>query len=151
MDRLGQSNELLVLALDVNGPARAVVASCRAYARFGRNDVLVNNAGYGIIAAVEEETAEEVEALFRTNAFGLLAVTHAILPLMRTQSAGRILNFLVIGCLSNHEHTHRRRPDMVSGVWLIVRRVHDEGFHVRPEKGIGPTGPHGSSRPLACP
>jgi short-subunit dehydrogenase len=100
MDRLGQSNELLVLALDVNGPARAVVASCRAYARFGRNDVLVNNAGYGIIAAVEEETAEEVEALFRTNAFALLAVTHAILPLMRTQSAGRILNLLVTSCLS---------------------------------------------------
>jgi short-subunit dehydrogenase len=57
----------------------------------------VNNAGYGLVSAIEEATAEEVEALFRTNVFGLLAVTRAILPGMRSQRSGRILNFSSIG------------------------------------------------------
>ncbi|MUO85254.1 oxidoreductase [Agrobacterium vitis] len=97
VDRLGQSDKLLAVALDVNDAQQADAAAAQAYARFGRIDLLVNNAGYGLISAVEEASAEEVEALFRTNVFGLLAVTRAILPVMRAQRSGRILNFSSIG------------------------------------------------------
>ncbi len=97
IDRLGPSEKLLAVALDVNNPAQAESAADQAHARFGRIDVLVNNAGYGLVSAVEEASAEEVEALFRTNVFGLLAVTRAILPGMRRQRSGRILNFSSIG------------------------------------------------------
>jgi NAD(P)-dependent dehydrogenase (short-subunit alcohol dehydrogenase family) len=81
----------------VNDPEQAEAAAAQANARFGRIDILVNNAGYGMVSAVEEASAEEVEALFRTNVFGLLAVTRAILPLMRAQRSGRILNFSSVG------------------------------------------------------
>jgi len=97
IDRLGPSDKLLAVALDVNNPAQAESAAYQAHDRFGCIDVLVNNAGYGLVSAVEEASAEEVEALFRTNVFGLLAVTRAILPGMRRQRSGRILNFSSIG------------------------------------------------------
>ena len=54
-------------------------------ARFGRIDVLVNNAGFGVLGGVEETSAKDVEAVFRTNVFGLLEVTRAVLPQMRQQ------------------------------------------------------------------
>ncbi|TPP05380.1 oxidoreductase [Rhizobium glycinendophyticum] len=97
VDRLGRSDKLLAVALDVNDAQQAEAAAAQATARFGRIDILVNNAGYGLVSAVEEASAEEVEALFRTNVFGLLAVTRAILPGMRRLRSGRILNFSSIG------------------------------------------------------
>lgn len=97
IDRLAQTDKLLAVALDVNDAGQAIAAADQAHDRFGRIDVLVNNAGYGLVSAVEEATAEEVEALFRTNVFGLLTVTRAILPVMRAQRSGRILNFSSIG------------------------------------------------------
>lgn len=59
---------------------------------FGRIDVLVNNAGYGPLGAVEEITDPEARSIFDTNAFGLLNVTRAALPMLRSQKAGRIIN-----------------------------------------------------------
>jgi len=59
--------------------------------------VLLNNAGFGLMGAVEEASATEVEAVFRTNVFGLLNVTRAVLPLMRKARSGRILNISSIG------------------------------------------------------
>ncbi|MCK3779424.1 SDR family NAD(P)-dependent oxidoreductase [Ensifer sesbaniae] len=96
VDRLGESDNLLAVALDVNDALQAEAAAAKAHDRC-RIDVLVNNAGYGLVSAVEEATAEEVEALFRTNVFGLLAVTRAILPVMRAHRSGRILNVSSIG------------------------------------------------------
>jgi NAD(P)-dependent dehydrogenase (short-subunit alcohol dehydrogenase family) len=95
--RLGEHVNLLVLPLDVTDEVQAHAAAKIAVERFGHIDVLVNNAGYGLLGAVEEATAVEIEALYRTNVFGLLAVTRAVLPYMRRQRSGRILNFSSIG------------------------------------------------------
>jgi NAD(P)-dependent dehydrogenase (short-subunit alcohol dehydrogenase family) len=96
-DRFGHQPNLLAVALDVTDEAQAQVAAKAAIDRFGRIDILVNNAGYGLLGAVEEATGAEVEALYRTNVFGLLAVTRAVLPYMRRQRSGRIMNLSSVG------------------------------------------------------
>jgi NAD(P)-dependent dehydrogenase (short-subunit alcohol dehydrogenase family) len=80
--RLDDHPSLLALALDVTNEAQAREAAAAAVARFGRIDVLLNNAGYGLMGAVEEASADEVEGVYRTNVFGLLNVTRAVLPYM---------------------------------------------------------------------
>jgi NAD(P)-dependent dehydrogenase (short-subunit alcohol dehydrogenase family) len=99
IDRIGQHPNLLAVALDVTDEAQAHQAAKTAVERFGRIDILVNNAGYGLLGAVEEATGAEIEALYRTNVFGLLAVTRAVLPHMRRQRSGRILNLSSVGGL----------------------------------------------------
>jgi NADP-dependent 3-hydroxy acid dehydrogenase YdfG len=75
--------DVLTLSLDVTLEEEAKKVVSAALARFGRIDVLVNNAGYGFIGAIEEAGAQEIEAIYRTNVFGLLNVTRAVLPAMR--------------------------------------------------------------------
>jgi NAD(P)-dependent dehydrogenase (short-subunit alcohol dehydrogenase family) len=95
--RYADNPNVLVVPLDVTDNIQAQDAALSAIKHFGRIDVLVNNAGYGLLGAVEEATPDEVEALYRTNVFGLLNVTRAVLPYMRAQRAGRILNLSSIG------------------------------------------------------
>jgi NADP-dependent 3-hydroxy acid dehydrogenase YdfG len=75
----------LSLALDVTDTARLAEAVSQTEKRFGRIDVLVNNAGYGYLAAVEEGEDREVRAMFETNFFALLALTRRVLPGMRVR------------------------------------------------------------------
>jgi NAD(P)-dependent dehydrogenase (short-subunit alcohol dehydrogenase family) len=99
---LGEQPELLALPLDVRNEAQAVAAARAAIEHFGRIDVLVNNAGYGLLGAVEEASTREVEDLFATNVFGLLNVTRAVLPYMRAAKSGHIMNLSSIGGYAAH-------------------------------------------------
>lgn len=94
---LGVHDNLLSVALDVTDEAQALDAVAAAIARFGRIDVLLNNAGYGLLGAVEESSAQEVENQFATNVFGVLHVTRAVLPHMRGAGRGHVINISSIG------------------------------------------------------
>ena len=80
------------LPLDFTDACQAAAAVETAVAAHGRIDVLVNNAGYGMFGAVEEVGDAEARAIFDANVFGLLNVTRAVLPVMRAQRSGRVLN-----------------------------------------------------------
>jgi len=88
---------VLALKLDVTVPTDATQAVNAAIARFGRIDVLINNAGYGIIGAVEETPEAEFRAQMDTNFFGALSVTKAALPHLRAQGSGAIVNVSSMG------------------------------------------------------
>jgi NAD(P)-dependent dehydrogenase (short-subunit alcohol dehydrogenase family) len=95
--RLGTHGRLLATRLDVTSETEAHEAAGQAVKKFGRIDILVNNAGYGLLGAIEEASAAETSKLFATNVFGLLGVTRAVLPHMRRQRAGHIINVSSVG------------------------------------------------------
>lgn len=88
---------VLAAALDVTEPAQVASAVGQAHDRFGHVDVLVNNAGYGYRAAVEEGDDADVRALFETHFFGAVAMIKAVLPGMRARRSGAIVNISSIG------------------------------------------------------
>jgi NAD(P)-dependent dehydrogenase (short-subunit alcohol dehydrogenase family) len=85
------------LTLDVTDKAAVAAKVSEAHGRFGRIDIAVNNAGYGLFGAVEEVSEAEARAQIETNLFGALWVTQAVLPLMRAQRSGHILQVSSIG------------------------------------------------------
>jgi NAD(P)-dependent dehydrogenase (short-subunit alcohol dehydrogenase family) len=87
----------LAVALDVTDSAQVAAAVREGEERFGGIDVLVNNAGYGYRAAVEEGDEADVAALFATNVFGPVALIKAVLPGMRARRSGAIVNISSIG------------------------------------------------------
>jgi NAD(P)-dependent dehydrogenase (short-subunit alcohol dehydrogenase family) len=87
----------LAVALDVTDLAAVSRVVREGEQRFGAIDVLVNNAGYGYRAAVEEADAADVELLFATNVFGPVAMIKAVLPGMRARGSGAIVNISSIG------------------------------------------------------
>ncbi|MEB3983694.1 oxidoreductase [Mycobacterium sp. 663a-19] len=87
----------LPVALDVTDPDQVAAAVRQADERFGGVDVLVNNAGYGYRAAVEEGDDAEVRTLFETHFFGTVAMIKAVLPGMRARRSGAIVNISSIG------------------------------------------------------
>jgi NAD(P)-dependent dehydrogenase (short-subunit alcohol dehydrogenase family) len=88
----GAEDRVLALSLDVTEAGQIADAVRAAQDEFGRIDVLVNNAGYGYQASIEEGEDEKIRAQFDANVFGLFAMTRAVLPVMRAQKSGYILN-----------------------------------------------------------
>ena len=88
---------LIELALDVSDEAQTYAAVAQAIARFGRIDVVVNNAGFGLVGAVEEVSTAEAKKVFETNFLGTWNVIRAVLPHLRANRSGHIVNFSSIG------------------------------------------------------
>ena len=95
VDRYGE--QVAALALDVTSKAAVTSSVSEAHRRFGRIDVAINNAGYGLFGAIEEISEAEARAQIETNLFGALWVTQAVLPIMRAQGSGHILQVSSIG------------------------------------------------------
>jgi NAD(P)-dependent dehydrogenase (short-subunit alcohol dehydrogenase family) len=88
----GYASQVLTARLDIRDAVRAQDVVAAALARFGRIDVLVNNAGYGLFGAFEENEAAAIERQFATNVFGTFNVTRAVLPVLRRQRQGYVIN-----------------------------------------------------------
>lgn len=99
LDEFAAGENAIIIALDVTKPAQIADAVEQAEGRFGAVDVLVNNAGYGYLSAVEEGEDDEVRAMFETNFFGLVNMTKAVLPGMRARRRGHIVNISSMGGL----------------------------------------------------
>jgi NAD(P)-dependent dehydrogenase (short-subunit alcohol dehydrogenase family) len=96
-------SRVLAVKLDVTRPAEIQPAIDAALERFGRIDYLFNNAGYGVVGALEETSDAELRSVMDTNFFGAVSVTRAVLPVMRAQRLGVIVNISSMGGQMSYE------------------------------------------------
>ena len=95
VERYGDA--VLPIQLDVTDRAQVFAAVKAAHDTFGRLDVVINNAGYGLFGAVEEITEQQLREQLETNLFGVFHVTQAVLPMLREQQSGHIIQISTIG------------------------------------------------------
>jgi NAD(P)-dependent dehydrogenase (short-subunit alcohol dehydrogenase family) len=126
----GYPGTALAVPLDVTDGAQVTAAVAAAEDRFGGVDVLVNNAGYGYRAAVEEGEDDAVRQLFETHVFGMVAAMKAVLPGMRARRSGTIVNVSSIGA--------RRSPEG-SGYYAAVKAA-IEALTLSLRKEVAPLG-----------
>lgn len=96
---LTKHQNVTVLPLDVTDSASVEKAVAATFDQFGRIDVVVNNAGYGLFGPFETATDQQIRRQFATNVEGIFAVTRAVLPIMRRQGSGTIINVASLGGL----------------------------------------------------
>ncbi|AME25409.1 MULTISPECIES: oxidoreductase [Burkholderiaceae] len=101
----GYPETALALQLDVTNRKQIEDVVAQSKHKFGRIDALVNNAGYGYLAAIEEGEDDAVRAMFETNVFGLVDMTKAVLPVMREQKSGIVINISSIGGITSFAAT----------------------------------------------
>ena len=97
--QFGNNNNLYVVTMDVTNQEQVNAAAQQAINHFGRIDVLVNNAGYGLLSGIEEATDQEVKRNYEVNVFGTLNVIRAVLPFMRKERSGHVINISSVGGL----------------------------------------------------
>lgn len=97
VDALGDNDRLLALPLDVTDPAAVRAAVAATVERFGRIDVVVNNAGRALTGALEERSDKQIRDQFELNVFGTVDVIRAVLPTLRAQRSGTIVNLSSMG------------------------------------------------------
>ena len=128
----GQGENILTAIVDVTREDQIGAAVAAAIERFGRIDVLVNNAGYGNLGLFEETTDADARAQYDTNVFGLYNVTRAVLPVMRAQRGGRIFNVSSVGGMVGGE----------AGTLYCAAKFVVEGFSESLAGEVAPFGIH---------
>jgi NAD(P)-dependent dehydrogenase (short-subunit alcohol dehydrogenase family) len=126
-------NAILPIALDVNDREADFAAVAEAHAKFGRLDIVVNNAGYGHFGFIEEITEDEARAQLETNLLGALWVTQAALPFLREQGSGHIIQVSSIGGISAFPLVgiyHASKWALEGFSQALAQEVADFGIHV---------------------
>ena len=132
IDGVGEADDLIVVELDITSLASAEAAVRAAVDRFGRIDVLVNNAGNFYAGFFEELSQEQVERQVRTNLFGPMNVTRAVLPVMRKQRSGHVVSISSTAGLVGQEFCSAYAASKfgVEG-WMESLRFEIEPFGIR--------------------
>jgi NAD(P)-dependent dehydrogenase (short-subunit alcohol dehydrogenase family) len=126
-------DRIAALSLNVDDKAAVDAAVAEAYRRFGRLDVVINNAGYGLFGAIEEVSEEEARAQIETNLFGALWVTQAAVRIMRRQSAGHIIQISSIGGVNAWPNVglyHASKWGLEAFSQALAAEVAEFGIHV---------------------